>query len=547
MLLEISENSDLLYILINEETLIFYKNSLNFIFSNQDKIFNLSIIDTEPNEFNNLIENSDWFLIVSQGFQGKYCLDILIQKYNFRYLNFLEFGYFWYARIKGSKLYEEHILENIDSKLEIYDIPECQLEETYYNTKDLVIDLRKNIKDSSLKQLAQNEVIIYKNFRELQKIIQKTKDDFNQIYKTLTKKITHLQQLEDNKKNKIDLPTNNTIYDTNLKNKNLHLLKLEDLIEEQELKKINVIQQLNTVNKKILEGKNSVNSLQDNVRNLQEEKNRIYQENLKLQQRQSLIVSKPIIESKPLIRNTRKIAIMVHIFSVDIYEEIISYLRNLLLHSQFDLYINLAINDRNDLQKTNLANFINKVRNQTLVDNCYFTISDNKGLDIGGFLTSYLKMLELNLNYDSIIKIHTKTNDNWRFAMLYALLGNSKIVQHNLKLIEKDNVGIIGNQTLLIRNSSNRGLVPLLNHYMRKFKIIGELKGSFIPGTIFWIKGSVLKRYFTNKLLKGCYDEFKQNYCGYTNRKIEGLPHAFERLFGIMVSSLNKEVVKFDS
>ena len=199
-----------------------------------------------------------------------------------------------------------------------------------------------------------------------------------------------------------------------------------------------------------------------------------------------------------------------------------------------------------------LIKIINKKKFEIIkVDNnlfeSFYTKTDNKGLDIGGFITSYLKMLELNLNYDSIIKIHTKTNDNWRFAMLYALLGNSKIVQHNLKLIEKENVGIIGNQTLLIRNSSNRGLVPLLNHYMRKFKISGKIEGSFIPGTIFWIKGSVLKRYFTNKLLKGCYDEFKQNYCGYTNRKIEGLPHAFERLFGIMVSSLNKEVVKFDS
>jgi lipopolysaccharide biosynthesis protein len=254
-----------------------------------------------------------------------------------------------------------------------------------------------------------------------------------------------------------------------------------------------------------------------------------------------------LVVSKPLVIETKNIAVMVHIFKVDIYDEIIGYLRNLLLHSKFDLYINLAINDRKDLQKPNIANFINKVRNQTLVDNCYFTMSDNKGLDIGGFLTSYLKMLELNLNYDSIIKIHTKTNENWRFAMLYALLGNSKIVQHNLQLIEKENIGIIGNQTLLIRNSSHKGLIPLLNHYMRKFKISGKLEGSFIPGTIFWIKGSVLKRYFTNKLLQGCYDEFKQNYCGYTDRKMEGLPHAFERLFGIMVSSLNKEVVKFDS
>jgi len=541
MLLEISEDSNLLHILINDETLIFYKNSLNFIFSNQSKIQHISITNTEPNELNNLMEKSDWFLIVSQGFQGKYDLQQLISKYHFQYLEFLELGYFWYARIKGSKLYEEHLLENIDGKLEIYDIPECQLEETYYTTKELVTDLRKNIKESSLKQLSQTETIVYKNFRELQKVIQKTKDDFNQIYKTLNKKITHLQHLEDNKKNKIDLPVNNITYDTYLTNKNSHLLQLDDLIEEKELRKINVIQQLNTVNRKILEDKTSVSSLQEEVRKLQEQKNRIYQENLKLQQRQSLVVS------KPLVIETKNIAVMVHIFKVDIYDEIIGYLRNLLLHSKFDLYINLAINDRKDLQKPNIANFINQVRNQTLVDNCYFTISDNKGLDIGGFLTSYLKMLELNLNYDSIIKIHTKTNENWRFAMLYALLGNSKIVQHNLQLIEKDNVGMIGNQTLLIRNSSHKGLIPLLNHYMRKFKISGKLEGSFIPGTIFWIKGSVLKRYFTNKLLQGCYDEFKQNYCGYTDRKMEGLPHAFERLFGIMVSSLNKEVVKFDS
>ena len=541
MLLEISEDSNLLHILINDETLIFYKNSLNFIFSNQGKIQHISITNTEPNELNNLMEKSDWFLIVSQGFQGKYDLQQLISKYHFQYLEFLELGYFWYARIKGSKLYEEHLLENIDGKLEIYDIPECQLEETYYTTKELVTDLRKNIKESSLKQLSQTETIVYKNFRELQKVIQKTKDDFNQIYKTLNKKITHLQHLEYNKKNKSNLSVNKVTYDTYLTNKNSHLLKLDDLIEEKELRKINVIQQLNTVNRKILEDKNSVSSLQEEVRKLQEQKNRIYQENLKLQKRQSLVVP------KPLVIETKNIAVMFHIFKVDIYDEIIGYLRNLLLHSKFDLYINLAINDRKDLQKPNIANFINKVRNQTLVDNCYFTISDNKGLDIGGFLTSYLKMLELNLNYDSIIKIHTKTNDNWRFAMLYALLGNSKIVQHNLQLIEKDNVGMIGNQTLLIRNSSHKGLIPLLNHYMRKFKISGKLEGSFIPGTIFWIKGSVLKRYFTNKLLKGCYDEFKQNYCGYTDRKMEGLPHAFERLFGIMVSSLNKEVVKFDS
>lgn len=541
MLLEISEDSNLLHILINDETLIFYKNSLNFIFSNQSKIQHISITNTEPNELNNLMEKSDWFLIVSQGFQGKYDLQQLISKYHFQYLEFLELGYFWYARIKGSKLYEEHLLENIDGKLEVYDIPECQLEETYYTTKELVTDLRKNIKESSLKQLSQTETIVYKNFRELQKVIQKTKDDFNQIYKTLNKKITHLQHLEDNKKNKINIPVNNATYDTCLTNKNSHLLKLDDLIEEKELRKINVIQQLNTVNRKILEDKTSVSSLQEEVRKLQEQKNRIYQENLKLQKRQSLVVP------KPLVIETKNIAVMFHIFKVDIYDEIIGYLRNLLLHSKFDLYINLAINDRKDLQKPNIANFINKVRNQTLVDNCYFTISDNKGLDIGGFLTSYLKMLELNLNYYSIIKIHTKTNDNWRFAMLYALLGNSKIVQHNLQLIEKDNVGMIGNQTLLIRNSSHKGLIPLLNHYMRKFKISGKLEGSFIPGTIFWIKGSVLKRYFTNKLLKGCYDEFKQNYCGYTDRKMEGLPHAFERLFGIMVSSLNKEVVKFDS
>ena len=64
---------------------------------------------------------------------------------------------------------------------------------------------------------------------------------------------------------------------------------------------------------------------------------------------------------------------------------------------------------------------------------------------------------------------------------------------------------------------------------------------------MFWIKGKILEKYFTIDILKKCYNEFDYYYCGsIENKLIEGKPHAFERLFGIILGNHNLRCITFD-
>ena len=71
----------------------------------------------------------------------------------------------------------------------------------------------------------------------------------------------------------------------------------------------------------------------------------------------------------------------------------------------------------------------------TFFENIYFTESDKKGLDIGGFLKSYYTMLTMDIKYKSILKIHTKTNNKWFFALIYSLIGISINIIFNLTIL----------------------------------------------------------------------------------------------------------------
>ena len=169
-------------------------------------------------------------------------------------------------------------------------------------------------------------------------------------------------------------------------------------------------------------------------------------------------------------------------------------------------------------------------------------------MDLGGFFTSYNKMLDLGLQYEYIIKIHSKTNFNWRFCMLYALLGTDKIIKNNLDLFRDKNIGMIGNNKISINDlylNSNK-VIKHIDHYYQYFDISNETKGEFIPGTIFWIKGEILEKHFDKDKLEKMYDEMPLDYCGSKINNQEGLPHGFERFFGVLVESCGYETYSYD-
>ena len=116
----------------------------------------------------------------------------------------------------------------------------------------------------------------------------------------------------------------------------------------------------------------------------------------------------------------------------------------------------------------------------------------------------------------------------------------------SLNLINSKNVGMIGYQTAGLNYNTNKTVRNFIFEYVDRFKQ-KSTQGHFIPGTIFWIKGDVLQKYFTFELLKTCYQEFKPYYCGNSINKTEGKPHAFERFFGILVDNCGLKTIKFDS
>ena len=95
------------------------------------------------------------------------------------------------------------------------------------------------------------------------------------------------------------------------------------------------------------------------------------------------------------------------------------------------------------------------------IPNAFFTIMENKGADIGGFIQN-MKMLIKHPNYndiENIYFIHTKTNDDWRRAMLLPLSSNYKKIESMLQT--KKNIPIIvGCEKYCYRNKgTNRNYI----------------------------------------------------------------------------------------
>ena len=232
-------------------------------------------------------------------------------------------------------------------------------------------------------------------------------------------------------------------------------------------------------------------------------------------------------------------------------ETIYSFIENLdSFNLNIDLYVNISANDEKIFDTFIYKDLEKNIKKCSIFKNIFITYSDNRGMDIGGFLISYNKMINMGLRYHQIIKIHSKTNNNWRYAMIYALLGSRKIIENNLRLMKNTSIGMIGNDKLSLNYvlAVNKKSYKYIHTYFKYFGINQiENLGYFIPGTIFWVKGEILDFYFKKDILVKCYNEFSQNYCGSFINNREGKPHAFERFFGVLVKAYGKQVITFDT
>jgi hypothetical protein len=100
------------------------------------------------------------------------------------------------------------------------------------------------------------------------------------------------------------------------------------------------------------------------------------------------------------------------------------------------------------------------------IPNVFFTIIENKGADIGGFLHNIKKLINnpCYKDIENIYFIHTKTKDNWRRDLLSPLIKNYKKIESELEN-NKNTPIIIGSDKYCYRNKgTNRNYIEDIFH-----------------------------------------------------------------------------------
>ena len=236
------------------------------------------------------------------------------------------------------------------------------------------------------------------------------------------------------------------------------------------------------------------------------------------------------------LKNSKIIAVQVHLFYVDLLNEIINKTNNIPL--KFDLFITINIPFQKKYIEENLKKY-------SKADKYEIKIVENIGRDVLPFLSQMKYKIK---KYKYICHIHTKKSEHnpvlgneWRKYLFENLLGNKNIISEIIYDFElNDKLGIIFPDTyyknikgeINIESSNFRYHLPniiymnfVLNYLFGNVKI-GE-KLIFPNGDMFWAK------------VKAIYQIFKFNYKGKypkENKQINGtIMHAIERIWLYLV------------
>ncbi len=224
----------------------------------------------------------------------------------------------------------------------------------------------------------------------------------------------------------------------------------------------------------------------------------------------------------PVEKTETRIAILIHVFYLDIWQEIQTYLAN--IQTPYDLYITVP-------QGTHEEDIIDIFKK---TPDIHIYMTENRGRDVLPFL-QVMQIIGTD-TYEYICKLHTKkTADSavgnvWRQLLYFDLLGSNETVNNIVDLFENQtDIGMItGKNTILDSETymyDNRPKIELLK---RELHIDSNTSYPFAAGTMFWVRPKLL----TN--LIALFQEEKLNFEDEMGQTDNTLAHAIERLFGLL-------------
>jgi hypothetical protein len=225
-----------------------------------------------------------------------------------------------------------------------------------------------------------------------------------------------------------------------------------------------------------------------------------------------------------------KMVTIFHIGNIDIgilmlYEmKKIDYIKN------SGLIIN--INSNIDNQSTIINYVKNNFKNNIIVN------IPNLGQDISPSLIMYDILKKKDINFDYVLKLHTKGNSYWLELLTNGLINNN--IFPIIELMEKEkNIGIIGSEkyNIKLKNSKNNRILLNLNYNNSQI-----YESHFIGGTIFLCKENIIGNVINNNM-----NIIKRMFITSFYVQDNSPAHALERIFGIECYINNLHIFTFDT
>ena len=198
-----------------------------------------------------------------------------------------------------------------------------------------------------------------------------------------------------------------------------------------------------------------------------------------------------MLEKSQLVkRNKSEIAVILHLYYVELWDEICHYLRNIPV--PFDLYLSL--------NPSVSAATVAKISGAFPGTRLY--IFENRGRDVFAFLQIFTAILRDG--YTCVCKIHSKQSPHfqdssgkqWRDAVFESLLGSKETVKEIIRhFAANPSAGIIAASDYLFRYQDPMNINgPAIQDFAARLNIPFLRKFYYPAGTMFWFRPQALQK-----------------------------------------------------
>lgn len=235
-----------------------------------------------------------------------------------------------------------------------------------------------------------------------------------------------------------------------------------------------------------------------------------------------------------------KLAVVVHLYYVDLWNTIESKLEN--ITEPFDLFVTLNMRDED---------FAPNIKNKNGKVTTY--IMPNRGRDVLPFL--YVARRLKAANYEYVLKLHSKKSkhrsdgSSWLTDVLDNLLPDTSTIEKTIEILQTPECGLIGPAQHIVSLKRHMGAnKEILSHLIAQAydkKVSDKVLGSpenypFVGGTMFWARMETINPILDLELMP---DDFQSEH-----GQIDGtLAHALERMFGASTRINEKTIYEVSS